>query len=306
MAIVMITGGTGLIGSALTKSLVEKGHQVIILTRNSSNKKKTGNLSYSQWDPGKGTYNAHDFASADAIIHLAGANVAEKRWTDERKKEIIDSRVQGGELIIKALREVPNKISAILSASAIGYYGPDQIPASPFVEEMPPYHDFLGQTVSQWEASLNPVIQMGKRLVIFRTGIVLSRQGGAYKEFEKPLHFGIASILGSGKQVISWIHIDDMVRLYIAALEDEGWKGTYNAVAPVPVTNKELVLSMARQKNKIFVPLPVPSIVLKTLLGEMSIEVLKSTTVSSAKVEQRGFIFLYPTIDKAVAALLKK
>lgn len=306
MAIVMITGGTGLIGSALTKSLVEKGHQVIILTRNSSNKKKTGNLSYSQWDPGKGTYNAHDFASADAIIHLAGANVAEKRWTEERKREIINSRVQGGELIIKALREVPNKISAILSASAIGYYGPDQIPASPFVEEMPPYHDFLGQTVSQWEASLNPVIQMGKRLVIFRTGIVLSRQGGAYKEFEKPLHFGIASILGSGKQVISWIHIDDMVRLYIAALEDEGWKGTYNAVAPVPVTNKELVLSMARQKNKIFVPLPVPSIVLKTLLGEMSIEVLKSTTVSSAKVEQRGFIFLYPTIDKAVAALLKK
>jgi len=302
----MITGGTGLIGSALTKSLVEKGHQVIILTRNSSNKKKTGNLSYSQWDPGKGTYNAHDFASADAIIHLAGANVAEKRWTDERKKEIIDSRVQGGELIIKVLREVPNKVSTILSASAIGYYGPDQIPASPFVEEMPPYHDFLGQTVSQWEASLNPVIQMGKRLVIFRTGIVLSRQGGAYKEFEKPLHFGIASILGSGKQVISWIHIDDMVRLYIAALEDEGWKGTYNAVAPVPVTNKELVLSMARQKNKIFVPLPVPSIVLKTLLGEMSIEVLKSTTVSSAKVEQRGFIFLYPTIDKAVAALLKK
>jgi uncharacterized protein (TIGR01777 family) len=306
MAIVMITGGTGLIGSALTKSLVEKGHQVIILTRNSSNKKKTGNLSYSQWDPGKGTYNAHDFASADAIIHLAGANVAEKRWTDQRKKEIIDSRVQGGELIIKALREVPNKISAILSASAIGYYGPDQIPASPFVEEMPPYHDFLGQTVSQWEASLDPVIQMGKRLVIFRTGIVLSRQGGAYKEFEKPLHFGIASILGNGKQVISWIHIDDMVRLYIAALEDEGWKGTYNAVAPVPVTNKELVLSMARQKNKIFIPLPVPSIVLKTLLGEMSIEVLKSTTVSSAKVEQRGFIFLYPTIDKAVAALLKK
>jgi uncharacterized protein (TIGR01777 family) len=306
MAIVIITVGTGLIGSALTKSLVEKGHQVIILTRNSSNKKKSGNLSYSQWDPGKGTYNAHDFASAEAIIHLAGANVAEKRWTEERKREIINSRVQGGELIIKALREVPNKISAILSASAIGYYGPDQIPASPFVEEMPPYHDFLGQTVSQWEASLNPVIQMGKRLVIFRTGIVLSRQGGAYKEFEKPLHFGIASILGSGKQVISWIHIDDMVRLYIAALEDEGWKGTYNAVAPVPVTNKELVLSMARQKNKIFVPLPVPSIVLKTLLGEMSIEVLKSTTVSSAKVEQRGFIFLYPTIDKAVAALLKK
>jgi uncharacterized protein len=306
MAIVMITGGTGLIGSALTKSLVEKGHQVIILTRNSSNKKKTGNLSYSQWDPGKGTYNAHDFASADAIIHLAGANVAEKRWTEERKREIINSRVQGGELIIKALREVPNKVSTILSASAIGYYGPDQIPASPFVEEMPPYHDFLGQTVSQWEASLGPVIQMGKRLVIFRTGIVLSREGGAYKEFEKPLHFGITSILGSGKQVISWIHIDDMVRLYIAALEDEAWKGTYNAVAPVPVTNRELVLSMARQKNKVFVPIPVPSIVLKTLLGEMSIEVLKSTTVSSAKVEQRGFIFLYPTIDKAVAALLKK
>ncbi|HJW16426.1 MAG TPA: TIGR01777 family oxidoreductase [Flavisolibacter sp.] len=305
MATVMITGGTGMIGSALTKSLVEKGHQVIILTRNSSGKKKKENLSYSEWDPEKGTYNAKDFASADAIIHLAGANVAEKRWTEERKKEIIDSRVKSGELIIKALKEVPNRISTILSASAIGYYGPDQKPATPFREDAPSYKDFLGQTVRQWEASLSPIIHMGKRLVIFRTGIVLSREGGAFMEFEKPLHFGIASILGSGKQVISWIHIDDMVRLYIAALEDEGWKGTYNAVAPVPVTNKELILSIARQKNKVFLPIPVPSIVLKSLLGEMSIEVLKSTTVSSAKVEEKGFIFLYPTIDKAVAALLK-
>jgi uncharacterized protein len=306
MATVMITGGTGMIGSALTKSLVEKGYQVIILTRNSSGKKKTENLSYSEWDPEKGTYNAQDFASADAIIHLAGANVAEKRWTDERKKEIIDSRVKSGELIIKALTEVPNKVSTILSASAIGYYGADKIPAVPFTEGTPPYDDFLGQTVNEWEASLAPVTGMGKRLVIFRTGIVLSREGGAFREFEKPLHFGVASILGSGKQVISWIHIDDMVRLYIAALEDEGWKGIYNAVAPVPVTNRELVLSMARQKNKVFLPVPVPSIVLKTLLGEMSIEVLKSSTVSSAKVEQKGFIFLHPTIDKAIAALLKK
>jgi uncharacterized protein len=305
MATIMITGGTGMIGSALTKTLVEKGHRVIILTRNSANKKKTNQLSYSEWDPAKGTYNAGDFGTADAIIHLAGANVAEKRWTGERKKEIIDSRVKSGELIIKALKEVPNKVSTILSASAIGYYGPDQKSNRGFTEDSPHYNDFLGNTVSEWEASILPVTHMGKRLVIFRTGIVLSREGGAFREFEKPLNLGIASILGNGKQVVSWIHIEDLVRLYIAALEDESWKGIYNAVAPVPVTNKELILSMARQKNKIFLPIPVPTIVLKTMLGEMSTEVLKSTTVSSAKVEQKGFIYLYPTIDKAVGQLLK-
>jgi uncharacterized protein (TIGR01777 family) len=306
MATILITGGTGLIGSALSKKLVENGHHVVILTRNIANKKSTRSLSYAEWDPSRGIYHSKDFASADAIVHLAGANVAEKRWTDARKKEIIDSRVKSSALIIKALQETPNHVSAVVSASAIGYYGPDKGSHKGFIEDAPHHRDFLGDTVSDWEASISPVTQMGKRLVIFRTGIVLSTEGGAFKEFKKPLQFGVASIPGSGQQVVSWIHIDDMVRLYVAALEDESWKGTYNAVVPVPVTNKDLVLSMARQNNKVFVPMHVPSFVLKTLLGEMSVEVLKSSTVSASKLEQKGFLFLFPTIDKAVASLLKK
>lgn len=306
MATILVTGGTGLIGSAITKKLVEKGYKVIILTRDRTNKKETGNISYSEWDPSKGSYNAHHFMSADAIINLAGANIAEKRWTADRKKLIGDSRVKSGQLIVKALKEVPNNITTVLSASAIGYYGPDQSTKKSFAETAEPYTDFLGQTVNQWEQSISPVKDLGKRIVIFRTGIVLSRDGGAFREFEKPLHFGIASILGNGKQVVSWIHIEDLVRMYVTALEDDSWMGTYNAVAPVPIINKELILSIARQKNKVFLPLPVPSFLLKALLGEMSIEVLKSTTVSSAKAEQKGFVFLYPTIDKAVGQLLKK
>jgi len=306
MATILVTGGTGLIGSAITKKLVETGNKVIILTRDRTNKKDIGNISYSEWDPSKGTYNPHHFMSADAIINLAGANIAEKRWTEDRKKLIGDSRVKSGQLIVKALKEVPNNINRILSASAIGYYGPDQRSKGFFTETAQPYTDFLGQTVSQWEESLAPVKDLGKRLVIFRTGIVLSSDGGAFREFEKPLHFGIASILGNGKQVVSWIHIEDLVRMYVTALEDDSWKGAYNAVAPVPVTNKELILSIARQKEKVFLPLQVPSFLLKALLGEMSIEVLKSTTVSSAKAEQKGFVFLYPTIDKAIGQLLKK
>jgi uncharacterized protein len=312
MATVLITGGTGLIGTALTKALVQKGYQVIILSR--SKKLSTRkNISYTVWDVNEQTIDEEAIKRSDYIVHLAGANVGEKRWTTKRKKEIVDSRVDSGKLLVKALKEIPNKVKAVISSSAIGYYGPDRlIPGSslggegskrPFIETDLPYNDFLATTVVKWESAIQPVKDLGKRLVLFRTGIVLSNEGGAFKEFKKPLKFGVASVLGSGRQIVSWIHIDDLVRLYIEAIENDKWNGIYNAVSSNPVSNRQLIKEIARQTKRFYVVVKVPAFVLKVVLGEMSIEVLKSTTVSSEKIQKEGFQFSFPTIQDAIKNL---
>ena len=304
MATVLITGGTGMIGTALTKALVEKGYEVIIVTRSAKSGSKQL-VHYIRWNVDQQVIDEKAIQKADYIVHLAGANVGEKRWTKKRKKEIVDSRVKSGELLTKALKEIPNNVKAVISSSAMGYYGPDsQIPnPQPFVETDPPHNDFLATTVVKWEQAIEPVRNLGKRLAVFRTGIVFSNEGGAYKEFEKPLKFGVATILGSGKQKVSWIHVDDLIRLYIEAIENDEWNGVYNAVSPNPVSNEELIKEIARQTKGFHISLKVPSFVLKTVLGEMSIEVLKSTTVSSEKIQQQGFQFLFPTIQTAVSQL---
>jgi uncharacterized protein (TIGR01777 family) len=306
METILITGGTGMIGTALTKALTGMGHHVVILTRNAKDKKATPALSYAAWDPEKQTIEEAAVKKAGHIIHLAGANVAGKRWSEKRKKEIIDSRVKSGELIVKALKNIPNQVKTVISSSAIGYYGPDpQIPnPHPFTEENKPANDFLGTVVQQWEAAISPVTGLDKRLVILRTGIVLSKEGGAYAEFVKPLKFGIASVLGKGTQIVSWIHIDDLVRMYIDAIENENRQGIYNAVAPAPVSNRDLILEIARQRNKIYAAGKVPGFVLKAMLGEMSVEVLKSATVSAAKMENEGFVFFFPSIQTAIRKLV--
>ena len=205
MASILITGGTGMIGSALTKELVSKGHQCIILTRKKYPNPPEPNISYALWNIEQQTIDEKAIEKADYIVHLAGANVAEGRWTPSRKKEILDSRVQSGALIIKGLKEFPNNVKAVLSASAIGWYGPDfKVPnPKPFEETDSADNSFLGATCQKWEEAIKPVQELGKRLVIYRTGIVLSNDGGAYAQFKKPLKFGIASVLGNGKQMIS-------------------------------------------------------------------------------------------------------
>jgi uncharacterized protein (TIGR01777 family) len=196
-----------------------------------------------------------------------------------------------------------------VSASAIGWYGPDKVNGSKsqgFLESDPSDTSFLGETCRWWEESIQPVAALGKRLVRFRFGIVLSNDGGAFAEFKKPVQFGIASILGSGKQVISWIHNEDVSRLILFAIENEKLDGVYNAVAPEPVTNKDLVLKLAQEmRGKAYIPVHVPSFALKMMMGEMSVEILKSATVSSEKIHHAGFQFLYPTIDAALSNLVK-
>jgi uncharacterized protein (TIGR01777 family) len=308
MPTVLISGGTGLIGKNLTGHLTAKGYEVIILSRKKKSASENRQVTHALWDIEKQEIDGDAIAKADYIIHLAGAGIADKRWTEKRKQEIIDSRVKSAELLVKALNGNLNKVKAVISASAIGWYGEDDSTTANkegFKETAPSSEDFLGQTCKQWERSLDPVTQLNKRLVKLRTGIVLSNEGGALTEFVKPLRFGVAPILGNGKQIISWIHIDDLIRIYIAAIEKENMTGVYNAVAPSPVSNKDLVLQLARiKRNNFFIPVYVPSFILKLMLGEMSVEVLKSATVSCEKIKSEGFTFLYPTIAATLKALV--
>ena len=308
MSTILITGGTGLLGTALTKQLIALGHKVIVLTRKERSSDHP-NILYCVWDVKEQTIDKKAFASADYIVHLAGAGVADKRWTPERKKEIVESRIQSSKLLVTSLREIPHQVKAVVAASAIGFYGEDKnrtAKKKAFTEDMLPDKEFLGETCRLWEESIEPVQSAGIRLVKCRIGIVLSNDGGAFPEFKKPVKFGIAGVLGSGHQVVSWIHIEDLCRLFIFAIENEHLQGVFNAVAPAPVTNKELTLLLAeKMKGRFFVHLHVPAFVLKAMLGQMSVEVLKSATVSSEKIRTAGFGFLYPTIDKALDNLVR-
>jgi uncharacterized protein len=309
MATILISGGTGLIGNALGKMLLQKGYRVIVLTRNpiKSPRANDNGFVYAQWDIEAKTIDQDAIAKADYIIHLAGAGVADKRWSVSRKREIQESRTHSSALLIKALKEIPNHVKALVSASAIGWYGPDPtIPnPKPFVETDAADTAFLGETCRLWEESMEPITAMGIRLVKLRTGIVLAKEGGALKEFIKPIRSGIATILGNGKQVVSWVHITDLCRLFLNAIENEKLRGAYNAVAPQPIDNKTLVLTLAKQmRGRYFIPIYVPAFVLNIMMGEMSIEVLKSATVSAEKTRASGFQFLYPSIEAALKNLV--
>ena len=310
MPSVLITGGTGLVGTAVKALLEQKGYEVVLLTRS-----KTPLKGQAHWDINDGTIDSAAIAAADFIIHLAGAGVADKRWSTARKQEILDSRTKSSALLVKSLQETPNKVKAVISASAIGWYGPDNIDthnndlsAQGFVETDTSYPDFLGTTCAAWEASIAPVTAntngLQKRLVCLRTGIVLSKHGGALKEFLKPLAVRMAAVLGNGKQMISWIDVRDLAKMFVYALENENISGSYNAVAPAPVSNKTLTQTLAKVLyGNFYITTYVPSFVLKIMLGEMSIEVLKSTTVSAKKILDAGFVFDYPAISKSLSTL---
>jgi uncharacterized protein (TIGR01777 family) len=307
---VLISGGTGMVGTALTKHLVAAGYHVTILTRNPQKAKAPAGLKdkvrFAAWDVDAQTIDLTAVAEADALVHLAGAGVVAKPWTDAYKREIRDSRVLSSQLLINAIKKAGDKLTTVVSASAIGWYGSDEDGRPPFTEDAPAAPGFLGDTCREWEASIQPVTELDKRLSILRFGIVLSNESGALPEFKKTLGLRVASVLGNGEQMISWIHIDDLCRMIQYAIENQQMQGIYNAVAPQPVTNRSFNNTLATCiYGNAFIALPVPAFILKIMMGDRSVEVLKSTTVSAAKIQQAGFTFQYPNVEKALAQLTR-
>ena len=292
-------------GKAISQLLAQKGYAVIVLSRQTQHNTTINNakIKFATWNIKNKEIDINALQQADYIIHLAGAGVMDKKWTTAYKAEIVNSRVDSAKLIAEKLQQHPNKVKAVISASAIGWYAPGE---NLHTEEEPADSSFLGNTCRLWEESIASVTTIGKRLVKLRIGIVLSKDGGALKEFMQPLKFGVAAILGSGKQIISWVHIHDLCQMFLHAIETESMSGAYNAVAPQPVTNKTLTLTLAQKmKGKFYLPLHVPSFILKLLLGQRSIEILKSAAVSSKKIKAANFSFKFKTIDAALEDIVK-
>lgn len=295
---VLISGGNGLVGSRLRQRLEEKGYTVNVLSRSKNPRKQ--NQYY--WDIDKMEIDEACMSSADYIIHLAGESIANKRWSRKQRRKIISSRTQSSRLIVETIKKNQTYPKAIISSSAIGYYGfseTDKI----FMESDEPSDDFLGRTCALWEEEVSKGKGLHIRTVIIRTGIVLSKKGGALKKMNGPTRLGFGAALGSGRQYLPWIHIDDLCDIYIAAIEQKEWDGPFNAVAPEHVTNKAFMNTLASaQGKKIWLP-NVPEIFLKLALGEMSQLLLKGNRISSVKLQKAGYTFKFPGIDDALSNL---
>lgn len=300
MAKVLITGGTGLIGNDLSKSLQERGYEVAILSRARSKEEEI--LTFS-WDIDKSEIDQEAIAFADYIIHLSGANIGEKRWTPKRKQQILDSRVKSGQLIFDEIRKQNKNLRAFISASGIGYYGAitsDKI----FSESDPPGADFLGQTCREWEYLADKFEDAGIRTVKIRTGVVLSNRGGVIPKLAMPIKTGFGSTIGSGNQYLPWIHMDDLCGIYMKAIEDSHMLGAYNAVSPEHLTMKEFTGTLAKiLKKTLWLP-NIPAFVMKMVFGKMSVMLLQGSRVSSAKIQGAGYKFLFPNLDSALKQLL--
>lgn len=297
---ILITGGSGLVGRRLTAILQESGHQVSWLVRTSA---FAGIKTY-RWLPEKQQIDHAAFENAEVLIHLAGENVGAKRWTKKRKKQILESRIVGTSFLTTILKTVPNKIKTVICASAIGIYGngdKHQI----FHEDSDEGSGFLAQVTKQWEQESMKFQKGDVRLVLLRIGVVLSAQGGAIPQLAKPIKFFVGAPLGSGKQMMSWIHIDDLCRMILTAVTDERILGVYNAVSPNPVNNAGMTKSIAQYLNRRVILPAVPAFVLKLVLGDMAEMILEGANVSSHKIEQAGFKFSYPDLDSALKNILK-
>jgi len=303
MKTIGITGGSGLIGTHITRLLISKGYRVVILSRSPKPGSRNGVIE-ALFDAASGKSDREAISQLDAAMHLAGEPVAGKRWTAAQKDKIYSSRVEGTRFLVEQLRSHAPGCKTLISASAIGYYGPDNAAKTPFTEADTPADDFLGKTCRAWEAASHSADSFA-RVVLLRTGIVLAREGGAFKEFVRTLPMRVLPVLGTGEQMISWIHVDDMAAIYVHALENETMNGPYNAAAPTPISNKQLMQTIAGVHGGFHLMPKVPAFALRAALGEMSVEVLKSCTVNAKHLADSGFRFRYETPESAVRALLQ-
>ena len=299
---VLITGGSGLVGSRITRLLQEKNIEVVHLTRTPSS--KFGIKTY-KWNWEKKEIDDNCFNGVTDIIHLAGAGIADRPWTMTRKHEIIKSRVETANLIFQKLKEFKHPINSFISASGIGYYGAVNSEHI-FSEEDQPHDDFIAKSCIYWEKSADQFSELPARVVKLRTGVVLAKDKGALTKIDKTIKVGIGSSIGTGKQAMPWIHLDDIANLYIEVLLDNTYSGVYNAVAPQPINNEEITKEIAAVLHRpLFFP-KVPAFVLRTIYGELSDIILKGSHVSVEKLLKSGFEFQYPTIKEALENIYKK
>ncbi|ANF52347.1 epimerase [Chryseobacterium glaciei] len=298
--VVLITGANGMVAQELSKKL-EKEYSVRFLTR----KKQRANDF--EWNIKNGTIDESAFENISHIIHLAGANISEKRWTDERKKELISSRVDSAKLLLDTLRKKNIKLKSFISASGINYYGTITTEKI-YTEDDSPGNDFLSEVVVLWERSTDDFKEqnLAERVVKIRTAVVLSEKEGALKKMLPTINLGIGSPLGNGKQYMPWIHVKDICSIYEFALKNSNIEGAYNANSPQHTTNENLTKKIAEVvKKPLFMP-NVPSFVLKLIFGELADALLEGSRASSQKIQNAGFQFEFPDLKAALEDLLNK
>ena len=288
MSTILITGGTGLVGSKLTELLLANKHEVRILSR-----KPSANNEY-KWDVSNKYIDENALTGVDYIIHLAGAGIADKRWTDERKQIIIDSRVETANLLFDKVKKLDIQLKGFISASGSNYYGAKTVDKI-FKEEDSAGNDFLGKVCLHWENAANKFKELNVSVTILRTGIVLSSKGGALEKMKTP----IISPLGSGNQYMPWIHIEDLCYLYIKAVEQD-FSGVFNAVSPESHTSKSFSKILAKSVKRPYLPVAVPGFLLKLIFGELAVILLKGSRLSSNKVLKYGFRYQFESLEKAL------
>ncbi|MFS4481624.1 TIGR01777 family oxidoreductase [Hyunsoonleella sp. 2307UL5-6] len=298
---VLITGATGLVGQEIVKLCHSKQIKVNYLTTRKSKISQDDNYKGFFWNIDDNQIDAKCFIGVDTIIHLAGASIS-NRWTDSYKKEIINSRVESTQLLIKTLEKTSHTIKQIVSASAIGIY-PDSLTNYYDQTHKAVSDSFLGKVVDAWELAVDGFSKLNIKISKVRIGLVLSNKGGALKEIVKPIKFGAGAAFGNGKQWQSWIHINDLARVFLFVLEN-GFEGVYNGVAPNPVTNTELTKSAAKVLRKPLILPNIPKFAMKLALGEMHIILFESQRVSSKYITDKGFNFEYNYLESALTNLL--
>ena len=293
---ILITGATGMIGRKLIHALQKAGHTISILSRN-----KVGIYGVKSyiWDVDQGQIDPQCMSETDTIIHLAGENIASKKWTAKRKQQIINSRVLSTQLLYKTIKETNANIKNFLSASAVGYYGDcgEEI----LTEDSAAGFGFLAECCKYWEDAVDQGKSLSLRIVKFRIGFILAKGEGALPSLEKPIKFFVGAALGTGKQWIPWVHIDDIVSMFINAVENPRFHGAYNACAPFPVTNLTLTKSIAHKLRRPVWPLNVPKPILKLILGEMSEVIFISTNTSAQKLLSTDFKFRFTRLEDALS-----
>lgn len=302
MKTILITGGSGMVGRRLSGMLIKKGYDVIWLSREKHIKAEIPRY---KWNLLTGDIDKEALEEADVIVHLAGVGIAEGRWTEARKRMIVGSRVRSAHLLLDKIKELDTKIDAFISASAVGYYGATT--SDKIYSEVDDHDetDFLGVTCHNWEEQAKQfTTDLGVRSVSIRTGVVLSEESELIKKAVLPTKFWLAAPLGKGNQYMNWIHIDDLCRIYIKAIEDETMEGAYNAVAPEYSTNAQFMKGIANVLRKpMFMP-HIPEFLFKWFLGESAQIILEGSRISSKKILKTGFKFKYKRLQDALKDIL--